>query len=204
MLFRSVLSLVVNDGTVDSVASSVTVTSNNSAPVADAGVDENVITSSLVTLSGSGTDANLDTLTYNWIMDTRPAGSNAVLANPTTQTPTFTADVDGTYELSLVVNDGTVDSLPDVVTITSSNSSPVADAGVDQSVDTSSVVTLDGSASTDANLDALTYLWSITSKPALSTATLPDATLVNPTFTADLDGTYVLSLVVNEIGRAHV
>ena len=48
--------------------------------------------------------------------------------------PTFDVDVAGTYMVQLIVNDGTVDSAPDTVTISTENSAPVADAGADQAV----------------------------------------------------------------------
>ncbi len=48
------------------------------------------------------------------------------------------------------------------------NSSPVANAGADQGVDEQSSVTLDGSASSDADGDALTYVWSQTGGASVS------------------------------------
>jgi len=81
---------------------------------------------------------------------------------------------------------------------TDTNRIPVSNAGADQNVNTTSQVILDGSASSDADQDQLTYSWSITSKPSGSNATLLDSTVVNPTFTADLDGSYVFSLTVND------
>lgn len=66
------------------------------------------------------------------------------------------------------------------------------------SVTPGTTVTLNGSGSSDANGDTLTYAWSFTSKPAGSTAALSSATPVGPTFIADLAGNYVLSLVVND------
>ncbi len=78
------------------------------------------------------------------------------------------------------------------------NHIPVANAGMDQNVTTTSVVTLDGSSSSDADLDTLTYTWNIVSKPTDSSATLSSVTVLNPTFTADVGGQYVLSLVVND------
>ena len=78
------------------------------------------------------------------------------------------------------------------------NAAPIASAGPAQSVVVGSVVTLDGSASSDANGDSLTYNWAFTSKPSGSGATLSSATAVKPTFTADVTGTYVISLVVND------
>jgi outer membrane protein assembly factor BamB len=93
----------------------------NTPPVADAGSDQSVQTGSLVTLDGSAsTDPDGDTLTYNWTITSRPGGSAVGLSLSNTVNPEFTPDVDGTYVISLVVNDGTVDSDPDTVTVTAS------------------------------------------------------------------------------------
>ncbi|MDP2167936.1 MAG: PKD domain-containing protein [Thermodesulfovibrionales bacterium] len=175
----------------------------NSAPVANAGPDQNVATGSVVTLDGSGSsDADGNALTYKWTITFTPSGSTAVLSSSTAAKPTFTADMDGSYAAILVVNDGKVDSAADTVTVMATaaapNSAPVANAGLDQNVATGSVVTLDGSGSSDANGDTLTYKWSITSMPSGSTAVLSSTTVAKPTFTADKDGSYVASLVVND------
>ena len=91
----------------------------NSAPVAHAGPDQNVKTGSEVTLDGStSSDADGDMLSYSWSFQSVPNGSSATLSNPSAEKPTFTADVNGTYLLNLVVNDGFVDSASDSVTIT--------------------------------------------------------------------------------------
>ena len=84
------------------------------------------------------------------------------------------------------------------MTAATANSAPVADAGPDQNVATGSLVTLDGSASSDADSDPLSYSWSLTSVPVGSTAVLSDATASAPTFTADLAGDYVVQLIVND------
>lgn len=175
----------------------------NSAPVANAGLDQNLPTTYLVQLNGSSsTDANGDSLSYNWSITSKPAGSTASLSSASAVNPTFTADVDGSYVVQLIVNDGTVNSVTDTVTITATsltdNSAPVANAGIDQYVATTSTVTLNGSASSDSDGDMLTYSWHITSKPAVSNASLSNATVINPTFVADLDGTYVIQLIVND------
>jgi hypothetical protein len=81
------------------------------------------------------------------------------------------------------------------------NATPVANAGSAQSVVAGSVVTLDGSRSTDADRDSLTFAWTLTSKPAGSSASLSGATSASPSFTADVAGTYTASLVVND-GKA--
>ena len=73
-----------------------------------------------------------------------------------------------------------------------------ANAGPDQNVSTGVAVTLNGSGSSSANGESLTYAWSFISKPATSTAALTGATTVNPSFTADKDGSYVVQLIVND------
>ena len=90
---------------------------SNRAPVADAGPDQTVDEGVLVTLDGSGSaDPDGDALTYAW---TAPAG--ITLSDATAQMPTFTApDVEAStvYDITLVVNDGLLDSGPDMVSIT--------------------------------------------------------------------------------------
>ena len=78
------------------------------------------------------------------------------------------------------------------------NGTPWANAGVSQSVTAGSSVTLDGSASSDPNGDALTYVWTLTSKPTGSAATLAASTSAKPSFAADVAGTYLVSLIVND------
>jgi formylglycine-generating enzyme required for sulfatase activity len=91
----------------------------NTAPTANAGPDQSVATGSLVTLDGSGsTDANGDTLTYSWVFISTPSGSSATLSFSNIVNPSFSADIDGSYILSLFVNDGNVNSAADTVTVT--------------------------------------------------------------------------------------
>lgn len=190
-----VATLVVNDGQASSSSSSVTITASsaNAAPVAHAGSAQTVVAGSTVTLDGSASsDANNDTLTYTWSLASRPAGSTATLALPNAVRPTFKADVPGNYAATLVVNDGQVNSAASTVAITvnAGNAAPVAHAGTAQNVVAGTTVTLDGSASSDANGDALTYKWTLTAVPAGSAAALIAPTSGKPSFTADVAGTY--------------
>jgi hypothetical protein len=198
-----VLNLVVNDGKVSSNSATVTVTASaaNAAPVANAGSAQSVVAGSTVKLDGSGSsDANGDLLTYSWAFTSKATGSSTVLSSATAVKPSFTPDVAGTYVLNLVVNDGKVSSNSATVTVTASaaNAAPVANAGSAQSVVAGSLVTLDGSGSSDANGDLLTYSWAFTSKATGSSAVLSSATAVKPSFTPNVPGTYVLNLVVND------
>jgi hypothetical protein len=73
----------------------------------------------------------------------------------------------------------------------------VANAGADQFLDAApSTIQLDGSQSFDPDDDPITYQWTITLKPHGSFATLSDSTAPDPTFDADILGTYVIQLVV--------
>jgi hypothetical protein len=72
-----------------------------------------------VSLNAQGSsDADGDDLTYSWTLQSQPQGSEASLQNATSSQANFTADVAGSYVVNLVVNDGTVDSAADSVTIT--------------------------------------------------------------------------------------
>ncbi|MCB1658636.1 MAG: hypothetical protein KDI39_10435, partial [Pseudomonadales bacterium] len=198
-----VATLIVNDGKINSEASNVTIKASvaNAAPVANAGLSQNIVTGSIVTLDGSAsTDANSDALTYSWVLTSKPVGSVAVLSNINSPKPTFTADIAGDYVATLIVNDGKINSEASNVTIKASvaNAAPVANAGLSQNIVTGSIVTLDGSASTDANSDALTYSWVLTSKPVGSVAVLSNIISPKPTFTADIEGDYVATLIVND------
>lgn len=190
--------------TIAELQSVVDTVTASKAPVANAGIDQNVLTSENVTLDGSGSsDPDNDVLTYSWSFTEIPAGSSAVLSDNTVVNPTFLADVEGTYVLSLVVNDGAIDSNVDSVTITATigNIAPVADAGADQGVLTDNLVTLDGSSSSDANQDQLRYTWSFISVPngsSTTNASLSGTNEVNPTFIPDVDGTYLVQLIVND------
>ena len=81
-----------------------------------------------------------------------------------------------------------------------SKSCPTANAGSDRAVLVGSLVTLDGSASVSGTTGLITYQWTLTSKPAGSTASLEKATTVRPTFTPDVSGDYIAQLVVDDNG----
>ena len=191
--------LIVNDGKVDSDPDTMTVNTINSQPVANAGPDQQGTLGATITLDGTtSADVDGDSLTYQWALLSQPVGSTATVQNPTSAEPTFTLDKPGTYVAQLIVNDGTRDSEPDTVTVTTLNTKPVADAGQDQAIIVGATVQLDGSGSTDADGDVLTYQWALTTKPENSTATIPTPTAQKPNFVPDLVGLYVVQLIVTD------
>ena len=194
-----VVRLVVDDGHVAGVADTVTISTVNSAPVANAGADQTALVTQTVTLNGSASsDVDGDPLAFAWAFVSRPAGSAAVLAGASGVQPTFVVDRAGLYQVRLIANDGALSSAADVVEIQTVNSAPVANAGADQSAYVGQTVTLDGSGSTDVDGNALGYVWALTSRPAGSAAVVSDPTAVTPTFLLDRAGVYVAQVIVND------
>lgn len=170
----------------------------SNSPRADAGEDQLVAIGTTVQLDGNGSsDPQEDSLSHHWTVVTQPQGSLAILSDSTLATPSFVADSEGSYNISLTVNDGTSSSSADSVTVTAS-AIPVANAGEDQQVTVDSPVMLDGSASADPEEDTLTYHWSITRQPIGSLSTFSDATIATPTFAPAIGGIYEISLTVND------
>jgi hypothetical protein len=199
------IQLIVNDGTVDSAPDTVVVTIGNRPPVADAGPDQSTFLDVVlqqkapIVLDGSGSfDPDGDSLTYAWTIVTRPQGSICELAGADTVAPTFVPDRKGDFVIQLIVHDYALASDPDTVVVTVENRPPVANAGLDQGVVLDSLVTLDGSGSSDIDGDSLTFAWTILTAPAGSGAALTGAGTVSPTFTADRKGVYVIELIVND------
>jgi len=156
----------------------------NQQPTADAGSNATVTTGASVILDGSNSsDPEGETLTYSWMISSKPAGSSAALSNAIIMSPGFVADEAGSYVIQLVVNDGAVDSTADEVVITVNslaNSPPVANAGDDLKVTTGTAVNLDGGGSFDLEEDALFYQWTLISKPVGSSASLINGNQVSP------------------------
>ncbi|MGH8656305.1 MAG: PKD domain-containing protein [Gammaproteobacteria bacterium] len=191
--------LIVNEGQSDSTPDTVRLSTANSAPSADAGTDQTAFVGKTATLDGTASsDVDGDPITYQWSFTTKPVGSQAVLSDPTFPQPSFTVDKASDYLIQLIVNDGKVDSAPDSVQVSTRNSAPVANAGPDQSVFVNTTVQLDGSQSSDADGDPLTYRWSLLNKPANSAAVLANDQAVNPSFTVDKPGSYTVQLIVND------
>ncbi|MBI4868383.1 MAG: hypothetical protein HY816_15665 [Candidatus Wallbacteria bacterium] len=197
----------VNDGTAARLDSVQLTVAPNRSPVANAGPDQSPLPGNVVTLDGRGSsDPDGDTLTYTWTFLSVPVGSNinnGSLLNPRTANPGFTPDVAETYIITLTVSDGQVSASDQVeIVARGTNNPPVANAGPPRRSRRQAPVTLDGRASRDPDGQALSYTWSFSSVPAGSsianTSLSPNANAATPTFTPDLGGNYLLSLVVSD------
>ncbi|MCJ8271033.1 MAG: PKD domain-containing protein [Psychrosphaera sp.] len=159
----------------------------NTAPVAQAGdslvVDENT----QVTLAGSGTDENGSIVSYAWL---QTGGEAVSLSDSTSATSVFNAPAIGvgsltlSFELTVTDNDGNTAKDSVEVVVNTTNSAPVANAGVDRNVAYGTEIQLNGSGS-DSDGSVFTYLWSQTGGTEV---TLSDTTIANPTFTAPAPG----------------
>jgi plastocyanin len=157
--------------------------------------DEKIITVTDITLSGlSATNSSTTTLgNLTTFTATLNAGSNPVYTwrfgdgatgagNPTTHlygaTGIFTAVVTATNSINTITA---------TTRVTITNRAPIANAGADQTTTVSSLVTLDGSASSDPDGHTpLTYLWTQSGGTAV---TLNTPSNVTTTFTAPITPT---------------
>jgi hypothetical protein len=85
-------------------------------PVANPGPNQTVLVGSTVTVDGSGSTnpSGVGTLSYAWMLTSRPPGSSAVLLFSSTPATQFVASAPGVYVLSLTVSNGSLSSTTSV------------------------------------------------------------------------------------------
>jgi beta-glucosidase len=114
--FRLTVSDNKGGSTSDDVIVTVNPATTNTPPVANAGADKTItLPTNSVVLTGTGSDANGDPITYSW---TKVSGGAATLANATTATLTASALVQGSYTFRLTVSDNKGASAFDDVIVT--------------------------------------------------------------------------------------
>jgi len=146
-------------GLVDADEAAIPTEPNNS-PIAGTGGPYTGTEDVAIMFNGSNSyDPDGDSLTYRWDFGDGSIGTGV--------TPTHAYTAGGTYTVTLVVNDGKVDSEPSTTTadITEINDPPIANAGTDQTITDSDsngveTVTLDASDSYDPDGDITAYEWS--------------------------------------------
>ena len=160
-------------------------------PVADAGEDVTIEEGTALDLNGSGSTDNIGVVSYSW---TFQDGTGSITLQGALRTYVF--QTPGTYQAQLSVMDGRgfVSTDMKVVTVIEGEY-PRADAGKDQRVIVGSVVTFDGSGSTD-NLMIITYTWTFEYQGSARELAGETAT-----FTFNEEGTFEVALVVVDAGR---
>ncbi|MCG6450123.1 PKD domain-containing protein [Vibrio parahaemolyticus] len=196
-----VFQLIVNDGFLNSMPATVTVTDNDLPPTANAGRDQSVQTGVTTILNGAASsDPERKPLTYQWSFLSKPSGSGTIINDNKSVNASMVPDSAGDYIVQLTVTDAAGQSATDVVVLRDNNRNtlPVADAGDDTKVFLGSNIVLDGLASFDADGDPLSYQWAILSRPVGSKVQLNNATSASPDFTPDIEGDFVIQLVVSD------
>jgi len=196
-----------------SAADEVRISTFDSYPVTEAGPDQKVAAGQTVLLRLEGLfDVDGELIEErDWSIIARPMDSNADFLPKKNRR--FIIDEPGTYVVQRLIceevggdddddgdigNGGSCSTFDTVILTTDANIRPVADAGPDQSVAAGATVTLRGAGSSDLDGNRLTYRWALTTVPGNNLPMLDDATAVNPSFVADLAGTYVAQLIVRD------
>jgi gliding motility-associated-like protein len=167
----------------------------NQSPVANAGLDKNlVLPTNVVTLSGSGSDPDGSISSYAWIT---LSGGTATLTNANTATLQLTGLAAGTYTFRLTVTDNLGASAFDdaIIIVSSANQSPVANAGPDKTIQLPTTSTTLAGSGSDADGSVVSYLWSEISGPS---ATLTNTGAATLTLTGLPQGVYVFRLTVQD------
>ncbi|MDQ3290992.1 MAG: T9SS type A sorting domain-containing protein, partial [Bacteroidota bacterium] len=175
-------------------------TTIDTAPIANAGSDITItLPTNTVTLNGTGTDAQGPIKQFIWNQVSGPSASK--ISSTLVANPVVTGLVEGTYVYSLVVTDSKgqvspVDFVNVIVTSTTINTAPLANAGSDVTITLpTNSVTLNGTG-TDKEGAIKQYIWNQVSGPSASK--ISNTLIANPVVSGLAAGTYVYSLVVTD------
>lgn len=199
-----VFSYTVSDGAggADSASVTVVVGAVNDAPVAQGDLatgDEDTAIS--IDVLANDTDADGDSLSV--VSVTQPAHGTAVIAGGARVIYTPASNFAGLDSFEYSISDGNGATAFAVVTVRVNpvNDLPVADAGVDFSIQIGRLAALNGSGSFDADGDLLTFAWKVVGVPvgsSVDASALNGANTPSPTFIADVVGDYVFELSISD------
>lgn len=157
-------------------------------PVVEAGSDQT--TNHQITTNASGSDSN-GIATYQWSQLSGPGAIN--FGTPESLNTTISADADGEYQLRLTVTDLAGNSSSDEFTLIWDTTGPVIEAGTTILTSHSFTTMSEG----NDNLSGIaTIQWTQLNGPG--SILFSDPSSLNPTISADLDGTYTLQLTVTD------
>ncbi|MBS2022771.1 MAG: hypothetical protein JST92_10195, partial [Deltaproteobacteria bacterium] len=149
-------------------------------------------------------------LTYAWAFAKLPNGSAATFNDSHAVTPSFVADVPGTFTVSLTVANSFIASAAatqDIVVSQCGANAPTtgtlavnpAAPGVGVTTQISAPNAADADNAADCGLSqTINYQWQMVSQPAGSTAALNNATATAPSFVPDIGGNYVVRLTLTD------
>ncbi len=195
------LQLAVSDGS-ETVTEqvSITLTNVNKASTVSAGTDQTVNENVNVTLTGSASDLDEDTLTYQWLQTSGQPSLTILGANslsPQFTAPSLSFDQAFTFEIQVFDGEQTVtDSV--VVNVLNVNVEPTAVVTAPTSVTEGQDVSLSVDAS-DLDEDELTYQWTLVSDALAVTLTNTETdklSFVAPS--VDEDSTLVFEIAVSD------
>ncbi len=174
----------------------VNVISGNQNPVANAGADKTITLPSFLTLNGTGSDPDGTITSYVWI---QLSGPTITLGAQNAASLILNNLVPGIFVFSFTVTDNNGATATDLITVTingaATNQNPVANAGVDKTLNLpTNSTTLTGSGS-DPDGTIATYSWSKVSGPA---ATLTNANTATLSLSGLIAGSYVFRLTVTD------
>jgi PKD repeat protein len=168
------------------------------APVAVTGPNQVVPVGQLVTLDASASfDPDENAMVFLW-QQSQGGPSSVALSAPDMAKTSFTPDTAGTYVFDLTVADNGLTDMATVTVTAVPAAVQIPVASVTPSETTIAIgqsVVLDGSGSTGAPGDTLSYQWAPVTGPY---ASLGGTTSAQCTFTALYEGTSVLQLVVTD------
>ena len=182
------LTVTDDEGGISSADVNITVNPVNHPPVVNAGTDQTVDEQSAVMLSATATDPDADgvvvSTTWSQTSGTAVVMSNANTLNAGFTAPTLKQATVLTFRLTATDDEGGVTSADVSVTVNPVNTPPVVNAGVDQTVDEQTPVTLSGTA-TDPDADGMiaSTVWS---QIAGTPVTLSNTNTLNAGFTAPM------------------
>jgi parallel beta-helix repeat protein len=192
-----VATLRVEDAAGNWATDTVVITVNDiTDPVANAGADDTVNHGTPKTFDGTGSSDNVAVDTYEWDINAAD-GLNWVTPDYTGSTPTHNYAQPGIFTATLRVTDATGNWATDTVVITVVDIiHPLANAGLDDSVNEDASYQFDGTGSSD-DVAIVDYAWDIDDGDGIDWIT-PDYAVVDPSHIYTIPGQYTATLRVED------
>jgi len=220
------IELLVSDGESPSSVDSLLIDTNDTTPQLPKLHNQKVIHGESAFVDGSNIkDPDGDDITFDWRLESKPQKSNASIQDSDTKSPIIATDAQGKYSVRLHVSDHETNKTSNLFNIFAvasfdktnralgcvldriffdsfdglfNNSAPIADVGSDKVGVIGQVIALDGSLSSDIDMDSLTYSWSLLTSPVGSSVTIDNNNQMVASLSPDVTGDYVAQLIVND------